>query len=162
LRAVDRFSIEVGEVAGPLRTLPVGRPYSPRPANIVAICGTPGLRGTCREARRCMHSRSYNRWLGDCLDGAALRAPGRRSSRRLRQQRESHGHKLVTGRKRLKRHVFVSPRKTRTGLVARGGIEPPTRGFSERPTTFYLRRITRKTIPGLSLRLRLRRQRSLC
>jgi hypothetical protein len=40
-------------------------------------------------------------------------------------------------------------------MVARGGIEPPTRGFSERPSAVRFRRILREITSRLSLRLKL-------
>ena len=46
-------------------------------------------------------------------------------------------------------------------VVARGGIEPPTRGFSVRPTAVRLRRILQEITPCLSLRLKLSLERSL-
>jgi hypothetical protein len=71
--------------------------------------------------------------------GKRTRFPARsasyRSSRRLCRPGGNDGHKFVTATFELKTDVTVSPRKTRMLVVARGGIEPPTRGFSVRCST---------------------------
>ncbi len=55
---------------------------------------------------------------------------------RLRgRRRQRHGHKSVTATFSLKTDVTVSPRNLGKFMVARGGIEPPTRGFSVRCST---------------------------
>src|SRR5581483_12131718 len=48
----------------------------------------------------------------------------------LGYRRMHDDHKSVTTTFALKPDVTVSPRKTRMLVVARGGIEPPTRRFS--------------------------------
>ena len=73
--------------------------------------------------------------LGRAGDGEALRAPCYRSSRRLCRPGGNDGHKFVTATFELKTDVTVSPRKTRMRMVAKGGIEPSTRGFSIRRST---------------------------
>jgi hypothetical protein len=122
-------------------TAPVSR------ASAGTTYATPGPRGTCRTERHCMSFRSWG--LGGAIDGAAVRTPrsgssscpcretwhghGERPPGHCRQRR---GHKSVTATPSLKTDVAVSPRKTR--MVARGGIEPPTRGFSVRTSTLKL------------------------
>src|SRR5690606_21020627 len=70
------------------------------------------------------------RWLGDREDGSSLCAPGcGPSGDTCREHGNSrHNYGTTTG---FPRHTQIaSRRKIRDLLVARGGIEPPTRGFS--------------------------------
>jgi hypothetical protein len=70
------------------------------------------------------------RRMGDREDGAALRAPGRGASGGLRQQHGKSRHKYGTTTGLPRHSPIASGRKLRKFVVARGGIEPPTRGFS--------------------------------
>jgi hypothetical protein len=87
------------------------------------------LARTGRNATLCV---TGARGMGDREDGAALCAPGRGASGGVcRQYRKSrHNYGTTTG---FPRHSPTATRwKIKNLMVARGGIEPPTRGFSDR------------------------------
>jgi hypothetical protein len=70
--------------------------------------------------------------LGDGENGAPVCALSRRASRRLRRQLETSWHNPGTVASAVKTARTVTLRKIKDFLVAREGIEPPTRGFSVR------------------------------
>jgi hypothetical protein len=71
------------------------------------------------------------RGLGDREDGATLRASRCGTSGRLRRQ-HGKGHRYGTTSGFPRHSPITSYRKLVRLMVARGGIEPPTRGFSVR------------------------------
>jgi len=73
---------------------------------------------------------SRNGGLGDREDGAPLCALSRGASRRLCRQLENPWHNPGTVAGAAKSALNVTSRRIRDLLVAREGIEPPTRGFS--------------------------------
>ena len=133
--AVHVFTYEgnpVMQVGTPARyrrsTAPASRAFAS------TICTTPGPCVMCRTERRCTSFRGLR--AGRRVDGAALRtSSGGSSGRRCRKGRTQDGHKSVTATPSLKTYVTVSPRIDGDFMVARGGIEPPTRGFSVRCST---------------------------
>ena len=88
----------------------------------------------CAE-RNALVCTSRNGGLGDRENGAALCAPSRGASRRLRRQLETSWHNPGTVAGAAKTARTVTLRKIKDFLVAREGIEPPTRGFSVRCST---------------------------
>jgi len=92
----------------------------------------PGLRPGMHEIIQLARARR----MGSSGDGAALCAPDRGASRGLRRPCGHHGHELVTACWSLNTALIVSPRNTGIFRVARGGIEPPMRGFSVRVSAY--------------------------
>ena len=72
------------------------------------------------------------RRMGDREDGAALRAPGRGTSGDICRPHGKSRHKYGTTTGFPRHSPIASCLENKKFVVARGGIEPPTRGFSVR------------------------------